>query len=63
MFKAFEIDVQLCMLSCVHRKVSLDGVPQDPLWPTSDQLLQLVVTRLGAAVHTKVRRQVSGVCS
>lgn len=44
----------MCAVLGPCRKVSLEGVPEDPLWPTADQLLQLLATRLGAAVHTKV---------
>lgn len=44
----------MCVAHVSCRKVSLEGVPEDPLWPSSDQLLQLLETRLGAAVHTKV---------
>lgn len=47
----------VCVLLAPCRKVSLEGVPEDPLWPSADQLLQLLATRLGAAVHTKVIEQ------
>jgi hypothetical protein len=46
-------------LLTIHRKVSIEGLPesedQAALWPAVDQLQQLLVTRLGAAVHTRVR--------
>ncbi|KAF6254495.1 hypothetical protein COO60DRAFT_1703286 [Scenedesmus sp. NREL 46B-D3] len=36
------------------RKVSLDGVPaDDPLWPQEGQLLELIASRIGAAVSTQ----------
>eukprot|EP00775_Hariotina_reticulata_P012413 gene12413-12548_t len=35
------------------RQVSLEGVPEDPLWPGTAQLLQLLNSRIGAAVTTQ----------
>jgi hypothetical protein len=48
------MEPQLYVFWCC-RKVTIDGVPaNDPLWPQQEQLLDLIASRIGAAVTTQV---------